>query len=293
MILALILGLTLPSSAIYFKNYTLYILAVVMVFSTSGISFNVFADYKSFLKSSFISIFLNYLIHGIIVISLSFIFFDDYNIILGFVVIAATPPGVAIIPFTLSFKGDENFSLKGILGTYLAAIAISPIIIELFSAKSNISPLEIIYTILQVILIPILLSRILRLKKIYPFAEKIRGRVADIGFALILYTAIAINRNVIFKEIDIVLKVSLILFIAMFVAGYIFNKIMKKRIPENLLISQNLMLTIKSSGFAIATSMTLFGGKSAIAPAVMSVFVLLYLLYKGIVIDIKNKNIKV
>lgn len=292
LIAALVIAFASPGAAPYFKEYTLYLLSIVMTFSISGISFKIFNDYKSVLKTSAISIFLNYFIHGIVVMSLAYLFFDDKNIILGFAVIAATPPGVAVIPFTFSFKGDLNFAFKGILGTYLASIILTPLIIEIFASGSNISPTEIIYTIIKVIVVPLILSRFLRHPKIFETVEKHRGKVIDWGFALIIYTAVALNKQLIFNEFYIVAKTSLILFIALFGAGFLFNFLLKNKISKELLVSQNLMLTIKSSGFAIATALTLFGEESALPSAIMSIMVLLYLLFLGIIFDIKKLNTK-
>ncbi len=290
--MALVLAFTLPSAAQYFKGYTIYLLAVVMTFSVSGISFKIFKEYKSLIKNSFLSIFLNYIVHGTIVMSMAYLLFDDTNIILGFAVIAATPPGVAIIPFTYSFNGDVDFSFKGILGTYLASIILAPLIIQFFSSGSNISPTQIIFTIIQVIVIPLLISRLLRHKIIYPKVEKYRGKIIDWGFALIIYTAVALNIDIIFNEINIVIRTVLVLLFSIFVAGLVYNFIFKNRVEKKELISQNLMLTIKSSGFAIATSLALFGEESALPSAIMSIMVLLYLLIVGIIIDnnIKKKK---
>ena len=289
---SLLVGFLYDDFGFLLKDYTIYILAVVMTFSTTGISFKMLAKFKSVGITTIQSIVLNFIIHGIVILIPAYFLFDDKSIFWGFVVIAATPPGIAVIPFTLSFKGDLDYSFRGVLGTYLSAIIITPLIIGLFVQDSTIPTEKILFVILKVIAVPLIISRILLIKKIFPTVEKIRGKVVDWGFAFIIYTAIAINRDAIFSDIEIVLKSALIFSGSIFLLGYLYNKLMKKRVSEKLLISQNLMLTIKSSGFAIATTLALFDEKAAIPSAVMSIFILLYLLYLGIKFDIKNKRNK-
>ena len=52
------------------------------------------------------------------------------------------------------------------------------------------------------------------------------------------------------------------------------------------------LLTIKSSGFAVVTALTLFGKEAAIPSAVMAIFVLLYLLYLSFRMEYKKRRIK-
>jgi len=281
LILSLVAGLSYTGLAPYIKPFTIYILAVVMIFSVTGISFKILKDYKSVMRVSLHAILLNFIILGVAFLLPAYFLFNDKEIFLGFVVIVATPPGIAILPFTYNFKGDLDYSFKGVLGSYLVAIVLTPLIIGLFAQEANISPIVVIVVILKVIFIPLILSRFLRNKKILPTVEKVRGKIIDYGFAIIIYTAIALNRDAIFSNIDILLKSVLIIVFAMFVIGYFYNLIMKKRINRQLLISHNLMISVKSSGFAVATSLAVFGDKAAIPSSILAVFVLLYLVWKG------------
>ncbi len=288
LISALVLAFILPDFSKYLKEYTIYILALVMTFSTTGIKFKMLADYKSVLKVSFESVLLNYIIHGAIILIPAYFLLDE-SIFNGFVVIAATPPGVAILPFTYTFKGDLDYSFKGILGVYLLSIFITPLIIAVFSENVSLDPFVIISVIIKIIVIPIILSRVLLIKKILPITEKVRGKVVDWGFALIIYTAVAINRDIIFSDINNVLKTSGILFLAIFLSGIIYMFMTRKHKNKKLQISKNLMLTIKGSGFAVAVTLILFEQKSAIPAAVMSIMVLLWLITLNIYYSRKNK----
>ncbi len=279
LVLALILGFAIPAGGFYLAPYTLYLLTIVMSFSSTGIQLKMLTKFKSVSKVGLLSIFLNYIVHGAIILTLAYFLTDTYTYY-GFVVIAATPPGAAIIPFTYFFKGDIDFSFKGMLGTYLSSIVLTPLIISFFVSGEYLPPSVLILLVVKVIIVPLIISRFLLIKKIKPITEKIRGQVVNIGFATIIYTAVAINSHLIINNFKIVAISAFILFVALFVAGVLFVLIFKKRIKSNQLISQNLMLTIKSSGFAIATAMVLFEQKEVAVPAaIMSIFVLLYLIF--------------
>lgn len=290
LILSLILGLTLGWGVDFLKSYTLIILAIVMVFSTTSFDFRTLKDFKFFTKATLISFFLNYVIFGVILLILAYFLIDEKELFYGFVIIAATPPGVAVIPFTLIFKGDNNFSSLGVLGVYLLAIIVSPLIIKLFVKTAEINILKLVLVTVEVILIPLFLSRLLLLKKIKSTVIKIRGKVVNWGFALIVYTAVGLNREAIFAELDLLLKISIIFVVSMFLAGYLYEIIFRNKLNRKLRISQNLMFTIKSSGFAAGTSLTVLGERSALPSAFLAVFVLLYLVVFGYVFEKREKK---
>jgi len=289
LISALFFAFFLPAGEKFIKDYTLYILAAVMTFSMTGIQLKLLKDYKSTLKVSLEAILLNFILQVVILLGISYFIFDKdtFN---GFVVIAATPPGVAVIPFTYTFKGNIDYSFRAILGTYLISIFLSPFIIYAFSEGVVLNPMIIVGVIIKIIIIPLILSRLLLIKKIYPITEKLRGKVIDWGFALIIYTAVAVNRNLILNDYLIVLKSAGILFLSLFGVGIIFLFIRRNKLNKKLTVSKNLILTVKSSGFAIAVTMILFEPKSAVPAAVMSVFVLLWLITLNIYYSRRNSS---
>lgn len=288
LILSLVLGLTFGFGVEYIKPYTLYILALVMVFSTTSFDFKTLKDYKFFAKATLQSFVLNYIIFGTILLGLAYFLIDEKELFWGFVIIAATPPGVAVVPFTFIYKGDSNYSLVGILGVYLLAIIVSPLIIKLFVKGVDLNITKLVLVTVEIIVIPIILSRILLLKKLKPTVIKIRGKVVNWGFALIIYTVIGLNREAIFSDIELLLKISAIFIISMFVAGLLLNFLTKKRIKRDLRVSQNLMFTIKSSGYAAGTALAVFGERSALPSAFLAVFVLLYLIAADFIFREKN-----
>ena len=280
LILALVLGLSIGDLAQYIKDYTFYILAVVLSFSTSGIVFSEIKSKQDVIKSVVLGVLLNYVVFGLILFTSAYYLSISEEIYWGFVVIMATPPGVAIIPFSYMLKGNIQRATIATLAGFIASVFLAPLIIKFLTNNDQVEGWPLFWNIFKVIIIPIVISRFLLLKPVKNITIKIRGQVVNWGFALIIFTAVGINREVFLSDIDILLNVSLIFFIAIFVLGQVYDFISSKlKINFSERITQNLILTLKSSGFAVVISMSHFGGDATIPSAMLSIFVLLYLLF--------------
>lgn len=291
LVLAVVIGLSLGDFAIYIKDYTTYVLALVMTFSMTSIRTSSFYPPKLLLKPMMTGILLNYVIYALVMIGLAYFIIDDKELFYGFVVIATTPPGVAIIPFSYILKGDVEYSIKGVLGAFLCTVFITPFAVGWITGNDGIESFDLFLLMVKTIVIPLLISRLLLLPIPSKFVDKVRGKVVDWGFALLIFIAVGLNRKVFFSEPGILLKIALILFLTHFALGIAYEKISRvlKR-NEIKAMSENLLLTIKSSGFAVVTAITLFGQKAAIPTAGLAIFVLLYLLFLSFRMELNKKS---
>ncbi|BAX81116.1 bile acid:sodium symporter family protein [Labilibaculum antarcticum] len=292
LVLAVVLGLLIGDWANLLKEYTFYILAIVMTFSTTGISTRALFPLKQMILPMLMGSFLNYVVFGAVIISLSYWLMPTPELFLGFVVIASTPPGVAVIPFSHILDGDLKYAIVGTLGAFISSLFFAPLIVGLFSnIDGGINPLDLFITMVQLVLVPLLISRLLLWQPIKPTVEKFRGKIVDWGFALIIFTAVGLNRQVFFSNFDILLLVSLVLFLGIFGLGWIYELLSRKLgVKAPVAMTQNLLVTIKSSGFAVVTALTLFGEEAAIPSAVMAIFVLAYLLYLSVRKEIRDSK---
>jgi len=290
LVLAVFIGLFFGDFATTIKDYTVYILAIVMTFSMTNIRTSSLYPPKALLKPMLTGAILNYFIYGLVMISLAHFLIDDKVLFYGFVVIATTPPGVAIIPFSYILKGDVEYSIKGVLGAFLCTVFITPFLVGWITGNDSIKTLDLFLLMVKTIVIPLLISRVLLLPQSIVIINKIRGKVVDWGFALLIFIAIGLNRQVFFSEPGILFRIAVILTITHFVLGMVYEKLARLFYKNQIkIISQNLLLTIKSSGFAVVTALTLFGQKAAIPTAGLAVFVLLYLLFLSFRQDYNKK----
>lgn len=283
LVFAVVMGLVLGEYAEHIKAFNVYILAVTMTFSMTGLNLRVLDSFKKVITPFLVGIFLNYIVFGALVMLFAWLLMPTEQLFYGFVVIAAAPPGVAIIPFSYILKGKVDYAIIGVTGAFVGSILFAPLYVRLFANHSGINPLDLFYTMVSLVLIPMIISQILRVKPILGVVEKVRGRVVDWGFALLIFVAVGVNRQVFFSDPVILLLVSAVLFVSTFGLGFVFDYLsIKFGTDRATRIPQNMLATIKSSGFAVFTALTLFGKEAAIPSAVLAVMVLLYLIFLSI-----------
>jgi bile acid:Na+ symporter, BASS family len=290
LVLAVIIGLLAGDAASYFKNYTFLALAVTMAFSMTGISLEYLKNPLNFMKPMIMGVLLNYVAFTIILLPFAWWLMPNNNLFYGFVVIAAAPPGVAIIPFSYILKGRIEYAIISVTGAFLASIFIAPLLVNLFASSQGVKPFDLFLMMVQLVIIPMIVSRFLLYKPLFKYIEPIRGKVVDWGFAVLIFVAVGVNRHVFFTNPGLLLKISFVLFIATFGLGLTYNAITRLfKVENSLRTTQSMLIAIKSSGFSVFTALALFGKEAAIPSAVMAVMVLLYLIFLSLRL---NKSIE-
>lgn len=279
LILSVVVGMILGDYVGAFASWSLYVLAAIMIVTTTSFSFRQWLPLNKALKPILFATFLNYIVFSLLIILLAYWLMPTKDLWIGFVIIGAAPPGVAIVPFTSIMKGDTNYSISGVFGAHLTAIFIAPLLLFVFLGDSLVSPFKIVILLAELVIIPLIISRFLRHPKTLPFFEKYRGKITNWGFFFVITPIIGLNRNVFFTDPLILLNTALVLFIGMFVLAFVYQKIMQKTsMQAPIIISSSLLLTIKGSSFSAVTAFTFFGAKSALPSAVLSVFVVVYII---------------
>ncbi len=289
--LALVTGLILGEHTRPLAEISVYTLALVMVFATTGFSFKSWIPVKNALYPLAWSTFLNFILFGLVLIGLSWLFFSHdptheyFPYYIGFVLVAAAPPGPSVIPFSTMLNGDNNFSVTGVFGLHFIAMALTPLILLIFLGETLIDPLRIFNIMVKLIIVPLIISRFLRHPKLLPTVEKHRETVIKWGFFLVITPIMGMSASVFFTEPRVVLIMSVILIIAMYLLGFAYHIIMAKSgAHRSMIISSTFMMTTKSSAFSAVAAFTFFQGEPMIAlpSAVVSVFVTLFIIvYSG------------
>jgi BASS family bile acid:Na+ symporter len=104
--LAVILGLCYPAPAHILEPLITPALLMIMIFSIVEIDLSTRGE----LKGTLIGLCLNYILLSSLIIVLSS-FLADESLRQGFVVMAAVPPAVAVLPLTKLLRGDSRLSL--------------------------------------------------------------------------------------------------------------------------------------------------------------------------------------
>jgi BASS family bile acid:Na+ symporter len=281
--LGIVMGFVLGSKTIVFKELTPYIIGFILAISTSSHKFKSFIPAVGNFGAIIASFFLNYIVYGAIVLSLAYLFIDDEHILTGMVIIVATPPAIAIIPFTINLMGDARYSITGVLGGNLLGIVLTPLIFMVFTGDDRVSSLDLLNILAKILIIPMFLSRLLRFRAILPWIENYRGHVIDYGYFIVSMTVIGLNRDLIIENPGNAVPPLLILVFMIFIVGEVYKYFaLKRNYEKEIVISNNLMLTVKNAGFAAVVAMSLFQEvKVALPAALLGVLLPLHYLYQS------------
>lgn len=291
LVLAVVVGLVFGDYAQQVSWLNVFALGLSMTFAMTSLPIKSLTPFKRVVAPLAVGTILNYLLFGFVVILLAYFIMPTKALFYGFVVVAATPPGVAIIPFAAILKGDIRYAVVGVMGAFFASIVLAPAIIFLFAGKGGVDPMSLVVLMFELVAIPFLLSRFLRHPMVLAKVEKARGVVVDWSFAFLIFVAVGLNREVFFSNPEVLLRVSSVLIAGTFVLGLSYQAIFQKLGGSREVgVSQNLLATIKSSGFSVFTSISLFGREAAVPSAVLAVVVLVYLLFLSIRFELKNKR---
>jgi len=277
---ALLMGLFWGKGARWTEPITLPALAIVMTLSTIGFPGSTFRSYRSLLTPALIGIVMNYFVLGIALLVLNAILVHDEALRMGFILIAAVPPAVAVIPFTFFLRGDETLSLIGTTGAYLGALIIMPLSALLFLGPGFVDATKLVVIMLELILIPVIVSRLLLRIGMASRLNSIRGPITNWSFFLLTYTIVGLNRDLILGQPLSLLPVVVIALASTFLLGWGIEKAGALfHLPEKVLTSLVLLGTLKNYGLAGGLALALFSKKTSVPATVSAVFMIVYIIW--------------
>jgi bile acid:Na+ symporter, BASS family len=285
-LLALTSGLLIPHASPYMKHLVLPALALAMTLSTMEIGNEAFVRPRSLLFPALLGIVMSYIVLGNVIIGLSALLIRDETLWTGFVLIAAVPPAIAVIPFSSILRGNTPLSMFGTVGAHLGALAIMPLISLNLIGVSAFDPLKLLMISLELIVLPLALSRLLIRKGWKERIDPYRGTITNWSFFFVLYTMIGLNRNLIFNQISTLLPIFAICITVTFILGFLIDWICSLfHIPKETRTSLVLLGTLKNHGTAGGIAITFFSQEAAIPAAVSTIVLIAYVIW----LDFKRK----
>lgn len=280
LILALVLGLFLPEASRETQGLTLPALAVVMTLSTLGVSGSAFRSARNLLRPALVGIGLNYLVLGGAILILNAIFIRDKAVRDGFVLLAAVPPAVAVVPYTFFLDGDNTYSFMGTMGAYLAALVLAPLMGWVFFGSGFVSPLRVLTIMAELIIAPLLFSRVLIRIGLAPRLERVKGTVTNWSFFLLTYTIVGLNREVFIREPLFLVPIASIAVASTFLLGWVIGAVARSlQVNSQIRISMVLLGTLKNYGLAGGLALALFNERTALPATVSTVFMIVYVIW--------------
>jgi len=262
---------------------------LVMTVSTLSIPNRSFRSARTMIMPAFLGSVMSYLVLSGVILILTRLIIQEPTLRAGFVLIAAVPPAVAVIPFTTILKGNESFTLFSTIGAYLIALMILPLMAYFFLGIKNIDPMRLMVITGELILLPIIISRVLLFKGWHKPIVPFKGLVTDWSFFLIIYTIVGLNRQIILGNPALILPVATIAFLSIFVLGYLIDTAGRLiRMERKTLISLTLLGTLKNYGLSGGLALVFFNRESSLPSAVCSIFLVFFIIW----MDYRQKRTK-
>jgi len=286
MALAFVAGLIFSDAAGYTGEAIVPALIIVFTVSITRVSLSDFFPLTKTIRPVATVLLLNYLLNGALMLSLAWWLLPQPDLWIGYVLVAAAPPGIAVIPFTHMLKGDVKLSLMGIFGTYLLSIVITPAVIYFFAGGELVSPVRLLYQVFQLILIPVVLSQLLSLFKVNSIIDRWRGTIINWGFFIVIFSAVGLNRDIFLNQPQVMIRVSAIAFISSFFLAFLVYYLARKwgASPAQQR-SYMLLTTIKTSAFSVALALALFNQTASVPGAAVTGVYALYFVFLGFMGD--------
>ncbi len=133
------------------------------------------------------------------------------------------------------------------------------------------------------ILVPFIASQFINRSKAASFITKIKGSVINWGFFVVIFSVVGLNQEVFLKQHHILIPVSLVAIVSIVVPVLLVEMLGRKlKIREPERNSYILLSTIKTSAFAAAVGLSLYGEAASVPGAVISAWYALYFIFLGI-----------
>jgi BASS family bile acid:Na+ symporter len=272
------LGLLWGGGAPWTKETTLPALALVMTLSTMGVSGSEFRSPRTVLLPALGGFAINYVLLGGFILGLNFLLINDEALRSGFILLAVVPPAVAVIPFTGFLGGNNTFSLIGAMGCYLGALVITPLMAVQFFGSAFIDPLKLLIILVELIIIPLILSRILRWTGIAARIEPFKGTITNWSFFVLTYTIVGLNRRIFLGQPLSLAPVVVIAIASTFFLGFAIEKVGTRLGGDPRTVTSLVLLgTLKNYGLAGGLALAIFSERTALPATVSVIFMIVYI----------------
>jgi bile acid:Na+ symporter, BASS family len=277
---AFLLGLIFGNYASLLKEFLLPALVLIMSLATTQISLVQLTQVRHYIRDILLVFVINYLFLSGLILLANHLMIRDHDLYVGFVVMAAIPSAVAVLPFTYLLKGEMSVSLFGSIGLYLLALVMAPLISLNLLDVGRIDIPRLAYALILMIILPFLVSRILLKWDAFHRVKDHTGILVNLAFFLIIYVVIGMNRSTFLGHFDILILVSSIAFLRTFFSGHLVDFLSRRAgVDRERRMSYVLFGSYKNLGLAAAIAVVLFNERAAIPSAVAIPFEILFFVW--------------
>lgn len=271
-------GFVLPQANVVAAALTLPALTVILTITPLKIPPGFFRRSKKLASPALRGNVINYLFWGNFIILTGIFFILDENFWIGMVLIAAAPPALAVIPLSNLFKADTTSSIAGLAGTYLGALLIAPLIVLGFIKDAPIDYWTCIFLTVELIVLPLVVSRIAVEKDWDKLIDPYEGIIIDCCFFIVFYSISANGRDVIMNWPPDLISIVLIAFIGIFLFALTIKKTGEFfHVAEKKITSFLLLGTTKNYALSGGIALIIFNREAALPSLVFAIITFFYI----------------
>jgi BASS family bile acid:Na+ symporter len=286
--MALLAGQAAP----YLEPLVLPALGLVMTLALLEVSGASFRSAKGMVVPILVGLGLNFGVNGGLVLALGALMNPGKALLTGFVLIAAVPPAIAVVPFTALLRGDRTFAFLGTIGCYLGALAITPLMAVGLLGTTFIQPFRIVKILVLLILLPLLISRVLRWVRLVDYIEPVRGAITNWSFALITFTIVGLNRELFLHNPTALIAPVMIALISTFGLGWVISWVARLLgVGHEKTISLIMLGTLKNAALAGGLALSLFNKQTAVPATVCAIFLIVYFIWLSFWLERRKKRL--
>lgn len=272
MTLGLAAGIAIGGFPTMTKEISMGALALLMTISLTNIRFSE-AKVTGLSRDAVLMLVLNYgCLSGVILLMGSF--FSE-ELWWGWVLMAAAPSAISIVPFTSILGGSTHKALFSTSVNYLAALILMPVI-SLALIGSAVSVFSLVTSLLLLIVLPMALSRVLMRREM---GKESRTTVTNLSFFVLIFAVAGSNREAFLNDFSMVIAVSVACLIRTFGTGSLSELALRRMsVPKEDRIHIVLFSGYKNLGLTATLAIALFEPAVAIPATICIMFEVLWII---------------
>ncbi len=207
-------------------------------------------------------------------ILLAFLFQGDLRD--GWIILAAVPSAVSVVPFTYLMKGDLEPTLISTAALYLISLAFTPLLTLIFLGQAIDVGMLLTYVGL-LILLPLCISRPLRRLNI---GQDNKAAMINVAFFVLIVAVAGPNRQIFFGDWPLLSGLLAAAVIRIFGVGLLWDwYLRRKNVPRAQRVPEVLFSSHKNTGMAATLALALMGPVAAVPATVCALVDISWLIF--------------
>lgn len=273
MLLGLALGLASGGFPWLTKEISMASLAILMTLSLSNIRLGK-AKAKEHADHALRALLVNYGILTAVILGVGAFFPEEYW--WGWVLMAAAPSAISVVPFTTILGGSTTKALFATAANYLVALALMPVL-TLLLIGSAVSVSSLISSLLLLIVLPMIASRAVLKMNV---KKEVNTAMINLSFAVLIFAVTGANREAFVGDFWIVVAVSVACVVRTFGTGLGTELVLRRfRVERGTRVTYVLFASYKNLGLTATLAIALFEPVVAVPATICIVFEVVWVIF--------------